>query len=292
MKKIGFIGYGNMGQMIINNILSLNLINPEKMIISTRTIAKLDKIEKQYPEIEITDDNGYLAKNCNKIFIFIETPEFQPLLEEINSYLDENSYLIHVCAGLNFGNIANIYKGPVSQVIPSIISTYNKSDHSDKLKYPNGVSLITHNEKVNTKNKDFCENLFSKFSYIKTIKTIENNEDMKIATILTSCGPAFISLIIRKIAIIANSYSQDLTIEDMENLLIKTFYGTSKQLDNDNLAISEIITKTATKKGITETGLRYLDEEIDEIAINLFNQLFEKYSVVEDRLNSEYSINQ
>jgi len=44
--KIGFIGYGNMGQMIINNILSLNLLNEEEIIVSNRTIAKLNLLKK------------------------------------------------------------------------------------------------------------------------------------------------------------------------------------------------------------------------------------------------------
>ncbi|MGL6299095.1 MAG: pyrroline-5-carboxylate reductase family protein, partial [Methanobacteriaceae archaeon] len=78
MTKIGFIGYGNMGSMIINNILDLNILESEytnnNIQVSNKTISKLDNLKKRYPKVAITNDNIELAKNCNKIFIFVKTP--------------------------------------------------------------------------------------------------------------------------------------------------------------------------------------------------------------------------
>ena len=41
--KLGIIGYGRIGQMISENLLKLNLINPDEIIISNRNIKKLNK---------------------------------------------------------------------------------------------------------------------------------------------------------------------------------------------------------------------------------------------------------
>ena len=272
--KTGFIGYGNMGQMIINNILSLNLLNEEEIIVSNRTIAKLDLLKEKYPKITFTSDNSYLAQNSDKIFIFVKTFQFKEVMEEINPFLSENTHIIHICAGLNFGDVATIYDGQVSQIIPSIASTLNKKliDSNYRKK---GVSLILHNNKVNNFNKKFVEELFNKFSYIELMK-IESN-DLEVATVLTSCGPAFMALLVKKISNIA-SLKSTLAIEKAEDMIVKTLLGTSLLLSNfdeDKIVMNtdEIIEKIATKKGITQKGLDYLDPEIERIANELFDKI-------------------
>ena len=300
MKKIGFIGYGNIGKMIIKNILEFNIFNPHEMIVSNRTIAKLEELKENYPKITITDDNKYLAKNSNKIFIFVETPQFKELINEISPTINENTHIIHVCAGLSFDNIANIYKSSVSQVIPSIASSFNekyKKNDFEKL----GVSLILHSKNTSNNNKEFVEEIFNEFSYIELIddfskdkidefKDIADDNNLEIATILTSCGPAFISLMIDKLAEIASLKSENnIDKNKSKEIIIKTLLGTLIQIDTDNFSTDEIITKTATKKGITEIGLNYLDDNVDELSEGLFDILLKRYSRVKEDLNDEYS---
>jgi pyrroline-5-carboxylate reductase len=320
MRQIGFIGYGNMGSMIINNILSLNLLKEEEIIVSNRTLNKLNDLKEKHPSITTTSYNEFLAKSCDKIFIFVETPEFKEVIEKINPFLMKDTHIIHVSAGLSFENINKLFTGKVSQIIPSIVSTseianleklssLNEIANLDKIK--KGVSLISHNQKVEKEDKIFVENIFNEFSYIKLMdensNTIENNKNsennynnyidnsknaenrtLEMATILSSCGPAIISFIIKRLAIISGERSL-LSIEESEDLIIKTLLGTSLQLNENNLDIEEIINKSATKKGITEIGLNYLSLEFDKIANNLLDKLFEKYDSVKSDLNQEYS---
>ena len=295
MKKVGFIGYGNMGNMVLNNILKLNIIPSGEIIVSNRTIAKLNDLKEKYPDITITDDNVLLAKNSYKIFIFLETGEFKNLIDEISPYLEDNCHIIHVCAGLSFDNISKIYEGSVSQVIPSIASTFNEKyekSHFEKL----GVSLISHNKSTPSDEKEFVEELFNEFSYIEIMDDFaENNKSTKnnsleIATILASCGPAFISLIINKLVDmnILNS-ENNISSDEAKEIIIKTLLGVMIQIDTSNISTNEIIKRTATKKGITELGLDYLDDNFDELANDLFNLLLKKYDEVKENLDNEYS---
>lgn len=295
MKKVGFIGYGNMGNMVLNNILKLNIIPSGEIIVSNRTIAKLNDLKEKYPDITITDDNVLLAKNSYKIFIFVETGEFKNLIDEISPYLEDNCHIIHVCAGLSFDNISKIYEGSVSQVTPSIASTFNEKyekSHFEKL----GVSLISHNKSTPSDEKEFVEELFNEFSYIEIMDDFaENNKSTKnnsleIATILASCGPAFISLIINKLVDmnILNS-ENNISSDEAKEIIIKTLLGVMIQIDTANISTNEIIKRTATKKGITEIGLDYLDDNFDELANGLFNLLLKKYDEVKENLDNEYS---
>ena len=65
--KIGVIGYGNMGSMIVNNILKLNLLlDDEELIVSNRHLNKFESLIEEYPEenLNITSDNKEVATQC------------------------------------------------------------------------------------------------------------------------------------------------------------------------------------------------------------------------------------
>jgi len=298
MDKIGFIGYGNMGEMIIKNILEFNIFNSNEIIVSNRTISKLDNLKEDYPNIIVTDDNKYLAKNSSKIFIFVETPQFKELILEISPFINKDTHIIHVCAGLSFDNISNIYEGSISQVIPSIVSTFNEKYEKSSIENLNneklGVSLISHNENTSDDDKEFVEEIFNEFSYIEIMDNfIKDNEDnsLEIATILASCGPAFISLITNNLADKSSLKSgNSIDSTKTKEIIIKTILGTLIQIDTNNLSTDEIITKTATKKGITEIGLNYLDDNFDELSENLFEILLKRFDEVKIDLDDEYSM--
>jgi len=300
MKKYGFIGYGNMGKMIIENILNLNIFTPNELIVSNKTLSKLNKLKKKYPDITITDDNTYLAENSDKIFIFVKTPEFKDLISEIAPFCNDDSHIVHVCAGLSFENISNCYNGSVSQVIPSIVSTFNGSNNDFECfesKYKKlGISLISHSKNTSNSNKCLVEEIFNEFSYIQIIDDFkfsdnENNDlSIEIATILASCFPSFISFIINLLSNIANLKSENkISIDEAKYIIVKTILSTIIQIDTDNLSTSDIINKTSTKKGITEIGLNYLDDNANKLLDELFDSLIERYDEVKNDLNENYS---
>lgn len=295
MKKIGFIGYGNIGNLIVNNILSLNLIKQEDMIISNRNLNKLNSLSENYPNLTTTSNNELLAKESQIIFICVETPDFKNVLIEIKTYLKGKTHLIHCSAGLSFEMISNIYAGKISQIIPTIISKseirLEKSDNV-KLSYLNnekkGVTLISHNANVDKEDKEFIEDLFENFTNIKvfSVEELENERNLETATLLASSSPALIASLIKQIAMVLNQYSS-LKFNDLENILIKTIKASAIHLDEENLTINELINKTATKGGITQVGLDYIEEN-NETMTNLFKELFEKYDDVKFKLNQEY----
>lgn len=284
MTKIGFIGYGNMGAMIINNILELNLLDTEynnnNITVSNKTISKLGKIKKRYPKITITNDNIELAKNSEKIFIFVKTPQFKGVLDEILPFLNENAHIIHICAGLSFENIGNIWNGKVSLVIPSINS-----------KIKGGISLISHNSNVNDLEKEFIDDLFNKFSNVKEIKSSSENNDLEIATVITSCFPAFLALSVKEILKASNSQlhpKTTLTELKLRKMLLETIIASSKLLFETNTTEDQLISEVATPNGITDIGLKIIERDFDVLVNKVFEEVLKKYDSAKNSLYIEY----
>lgn len=65
MNKVGIIGYGHMGPILLNSLLLVKAIEPRQVVISTRTIKKLDDLKMKYPTLEIAPDNPTFARQSS-----------------------------------------------------------------------------------------------------------------------------------------------------------------------------------------------------------------------------------
>lgn len=310
--KIGLIGYGNMGSLIADNILKLNLLlEDESLIVSNRNISKIEHLKEEYLKefdclkLEITDNNLKVAKECEKIIIAVETPQFKEIINEISEEINENTHIIYTCAGLSFKHIETFFKGKLTLIIPTLASmtTKNNSIKSDSRR--KGISLFQHNKEVSNDEKNYIEDLFNEFSYVKVIENeLEINEnklnkmnknevnnknenELEINTILTSCGPAFVAIILKKLSEVASKKS-NLTYNEAEDLISKTISGTLEVKKDYNLSNEDIMGKVATKGGITQEGIDYLDKSFEIIATELIEHLLNRYSEVKEEMNKDY----
>lgn len=272
MTKIGFIGYGSMGSMIIDDLLKSKILKPNEIIISNRTLNKLEEIKKKYPDIEITGDNKYLAAECEKIFIFVGTFAIKEAIEDIIDHISLNTHIIHIAAGLSLKNVEKIFDGKITRVIPSLTSKVNE-----------GVSLIHHNEKVREDDAEFVNNLFNAIGNIKIIP----EDDIEVGSDLTSCAPAFIASIFMHFAETGAKHG-NFTIEETEKMVIKTLYGTAKLLYEENMSFNEIISRVATTGGITEEGVKILKKEMPQTYDRIFKATLSKHEQITAELNKQY----
>lgn len=299
--KIGVIGYGNMGSMIVNNILKLNLLlEDEELIVSNRHLNKFESLIEEYPDenLNITSDNTEIAKSCEKILISVETPQFKEVMDEITPFINENTHIIYTCAGINFNHIKTFYDGKLTLVIPTLASTVTSNNAISSLSRRKGVTLIKHNSKVELQERLFVEDLFNEFSHVKKIDDpIYFNEEednlhptdneLEISTILTSCAPAFLAIMIEKLAQTSSELAK-VSKEEAEDMILKTIIGTALLKEDQSLSNEEIINKVATKKGITQEGVDLLDKKLNKINRELVKSLLNRFDEVKEDMDKAY----
>ncbi|MDI6644736.1 MAG: pyrroline-5-carboxylate reductase dimerization domain-containing protein [Methanobacteriaceae archaeon] len=252
MDKIGFIGYGSIGEMIVNGFISSNKIKPSDMIVSTRKIDKLDELKIKYPEIEIVANKKLLTNKCSKIFLMVNTNELINVLEEIKSDLSLDAHIIYTSAGIGIEQLETIFSGKITHIIPTLTGKVAK-----------GVNLISHNKKVDNQDVNFINNTFKSLGQTKIIP----EKDMALATIITSCFPAFVAFFCKKFAeqaVLDGNFSQ----KEVDEMIKATLEGTSLLLLK--MDFDDVISRIATKKGITEAGLKIMDEKLPELLKELF----------------------
>lgn len=306
--NIGVIGYGHMGSMIVENILKLELLfDDENLIISNRHIEKIQDLEEEYGDlaVEITDDNAELASKCEKIIISVETPQFKELLKEIKPFLKDGCHLMYTCSGLEFENVEKIYDGKLSMIIPTYASTASSSNSIASQNRRKGITLMKHNSKVEFEEQKYIEDLFNEFSYVKKfddfhlnlenpfnytldLNTYSMKNDMEVSTAITSCAPAFIAILIEKLAVIASMHS-GMPKKEIEQMITKTVLATASLKDDYNLSNEEIISQVATKGGITQEGVDFLYQSMDKIYEKLIYNTIKRFDEVKKELDEEYS---
>ena len=88
MKKIGFIGAGNMAGAIIGGIIKSNLVESQNVIASAKTMTNLNKLKDEY-NINVTLDAREVVKNSDIVFMAVKPNIFDGVLESVKDLIGD-----------------------------------------------------------------------------------------------------------------------------------------------------------------------------------------------------------
>ncbi len=267
MEKIGFIGYGNMGKVLINAFIRSKALRPDEIIISTRTKSKLLELKDKYPGLEIAQDNRTTASRSRLLFLFVGTADVKKVMEEINEFTS-NIHIIYISAALTMKNVEEVFDGKITKVMPTLTSEVFE-----------GISLICHNAAVDEENSKLVNKLFNAISDVKIVE----EEDFIVGTDITSCSPAFIAKIFMEFVRVASDQGR-FTTEETEEMVLTTLYATSKLLYKTDMGFEKLISTVATKGGITEEGLSVLESGMPHIFAKLFSKTIKKNEIIQTNI--------
>lgn len=228
----------------------------------------------RYPEVKILEENSQVASTVDCLFICVKPLEVENILYEIRDTLSKHTHLISIAGCVTLNNIAAIFNGKVTKVIPTLTSEVKE-----------GISLVCHNEQVDQKNKFFIERLFNSISKVKVI----SENDFELGADLTSCAPGLIASIFSEFVKEATKHSSNISYQDAEDMVISTLYGTAKLLFEKEMRFDEMINRVATKGGITEEGVKVFEARLPEVFNELFKVTLAKHEIVKDQISKSLS---
>ena len=272
-KKIGFIGYGSMGSMLVKGFLASGLLEPEQILVATRKPEKLKKLGND--GIKTAANNASLAGQCSTVFLCVKPLEVKGILDEIVPCLETGTHLVSIAASLTIANLEGVFSGPVTKVIPSLTSEVGQ-----------GISLVCHNNKVHLEQIKFVESLLASISYVQTIA----EENFEAGADLTSCAPGLIAAIFQQF-VTAGVRHSTISQSDAERMVLHTLFGTAKLLLERQLGFDETIARVATKGGITEEGVSVLRGLLPHTFDQVFERTLQKHQTVKGLINNQFEQN-
>src|SRR5208283_2676455 len=159
MPKIGFIGYGAMGSIMLRALLDSGALSQEQVIVYNRTSEKLKDFRKKYRRVEVAKSLVDLAPKCERIFICTATSAVKEVLIAIQPYLPKDIHIISITGTIEIKCLESIFNCRITKVTPTQIAEIGK-----------GVTLVCHNKRVLAKDKKFIREIFASIGRVKELK--------------------------------------------------------------------------------------------------------------------------
>jgi len=258
--RIAIIGYGSMGKMLLEKIISSKLIPEVNIYVSNRTFEKIEMLKEKYT-VNICRTNAEAAENADVIFVCVRPADIKTVLEELVTVMDADKHIISLNGSIKFDQLEKICTGnKISKVIPSVTAEVNESQ-----------TLVCHNSKVNIKDKNELSKILESFGNVIELP----EEEMGMGAELVSCMPGFTAAIFNEIKKGAQKHTK-IEGNKIATMLANTMIGTGRLIIENKMTFEEVIERVATKGGITEEGTKVIEKEFPNVAAEMFDKTLEK----------------
>lgn len=104
LKKIGFIGCGNMGRAMVGGLINSGFSSPSNIIVSTRTEESAKLIQEKY-NVNVTTNNEDVVKKSDVIFLAVKPNMYAKVIGELRKDLLQEKLIITIAAGITISDM-------------------------------------------------------------------------------------------------------------------------------------------------------------------------------------------
>ena len=254
--KVGIIGYGSMGKMLLWKFAEKGSIAKQDLYVFNKTIGKCDEA-KDIAQIVSAKE---IAANCDITFVCVRPADIKVVLEEIKDSVKEGTLIVSLNGSVSFESISTVIDCQTAKVIPSLTAEIGRSQ-----------TLVCYNGKVTETNKNALKTLLSSIGDVIELP----EKEMGMGSELVSCMPGFIASIFD---VICNSAKKHTSIPDDQivRMVLQTMSATGDLMLQKDMTFGDVVTRVATPGGITEEGTKVVYEGFPETADLLFEKTLEK----------------
>jgi len=189
--KIGIIGLGSMGTMILHNFYNDPAIK-SNIICSNRSAEKLALLKSQYYNAVFVPNNIDLAKKSDTIFLCVKPVDFKAVLTDLAEADLAGKIIISLNATIPFELIESIIgKQKIVKIIPSVTAEVFESP-----------TLVAFNQILQDTDKEFLLELLKRMGQPEELM----EEELGFGSELMSCMPGFIASIFSEVEKVAFEY--------------------------------------------------------------------------------------
>jgi pyrroline-5-carboxylate reductase len=257
MKKIGIIGYGSMGKMLLCKFSESGMLSKEHLFVANRTVEKIPEEAERYT---ICASNKDLAVMSDIVFLCVRPGDIKTVLDEIAECVKDESLIVSLNGSIPFAFLENRKKHKYAKVIPGVTAEINRSQ-----------TLITYNQSVTEQDRNDLEMLLSFIG--NTIVLPE--EEMGMGSELVSCMPGFIASMFDVICTSAQKHTS-IPSKQIKEMVLSTLTATGELMLEKKMDFEEVVERVATKGGITAVGADIIYEKFPQVSDEMFEKTLEK----------------
>jgi pyrroline-5-carboxylate reductase len=243
MRKIAFIGVGNMANAIIGGLLRCGAVDSSHLILCDKFPDKCADYVRSGAVLASSPAEAVRDADC--VVLSVKPQNFPEVLGELSSVSGiENKLIITIAAGITAETVKTALHGaPVVRVLPNTPMLIGQ-----------GVSVICRAEDVSAEDFAFVKSMFEASGSVTVIDEAEMNRIISV----TSSSPAYVFAFID--AICEGARAQGLDGEALLSAVCDMVIGSAMLLKQDSLTPAEQIKRVTSKGGTTERAMAVLSE--------------------------------
>lgn len=256
MKRLGFIGFGNMGSALARGIVSKGIVSKENICVYDILPSKLD--EARSLGFTVKDGEMDVFNSSDIVFLAVKPKDLESSLKGISDTVrnsDEtyrrnlkNKILVSILAGVRVEKISKVlgFEMPIVRVMPNTPALVGEGAYG--IFFPEGVS------------EGDRKLIISIFDSLGRGVVVENEELMDVITGLSGSGPAYIFVVIQALA--DGGVRMGLSRKDAILLASQTVLGSAKMVIENigKIHPEELKDMVMSPAGTTAEGLKVLEE--------------------------------
>ncbi|MBI3797463.1 MAG: pyrroline-5-carboxylate reductase [Deltaproteobacteria bacterium] len=245
MKKIGFIGAGNMAGALLKGLLAAKLYRPQDMLVSDVVPVQLRKIKRAY-RVEGLNDNRAVVRAAQTIILAVKPQIIDQVLADIQSEVTKEKLFVSIAAGVPLRRLENGLGSDarVVRVMPNTPALLGK-----------GIAVVVRGHKAKPQDEKLTLTLFRGVGEALAVK---DEALMDPVTGLSGSGPAYVYLFAE--ALIAGGIQAGLSPAVATRLTLQTIEGAVAMLKETGKNPQELRAMVTSPGGTTLAGLSVLTD--------------------------------
>jgi pyrroline-5-carboxylate reductase len=269
MVRVGIIGTGSMGGMLIRKFIETGAFKAGDIMASNRTPEKAGAIAAQ-TGIRAGKDNRDVAMHSDVIFLCVKPLDVKGVLKELKGLLTEDRLIVSIAGDVFIKDLSAHCDSRIVRVIPSVASEISR-----------GILLVAFDEKATNADRELILSAFGRIGKPVVVK----EREFEICAQLTSCAPAYIASLMQEFALAA-ARRDDISPELAELLVKETLAGTAELLISVK-GFDEVVTRVATKGGITEEGVKVIKRAMPATYDEILDVTLAKHELVKEKIRDQ-----
>jgi pyrroline-5-carboxylate reductase len=251
MKKLGFIGAGNMAEALARGLVENKVFKASELIASDVDAARRRKF-KGALKIEVTTDNLKLLNASRAVLFAVKPQTIDAVLTELGRAVGgapgkggfASRLFVSIAAGVTLDRLELALGGRarVIRVMPNAPAMVGQ-----------GMAALVRGRNANRADEAFALKIFRAVGDAVALK---DEAMLDAVTALSGSGPAYVYLFAKSLADAA--VAQGLPAELALRMALKTIRGAEENMRRSPMAAAELIRIVASPGGTTEAALKQL----------------------------------
>ncbi len=244
LKRLAFIGGGNMAEALLRGVLAADRIRPEEIVVTDVRDERLAYLKSTH-HVDVSSDNAQAAQQSEVVLLAVKPQVMAQVLDELKGAIGDQQLLISIAAGISTTTIAARFPRPVRivRVMPNTPALVLE-----------GVSALARGRHAANQDLETARHFFEAVGKVVVV----DESLMDAVTGLSGSGPAYVFLIIEALA--DAGVKVGLSREVALALAAQTVRGAARLVMETGKHPAELKDMVASPGGTTIAGLHALEQ--------------------------------